>query len=184
MEQQPIDEQDTTGIPRTKVFVLLDGTFVVRWSENRVQELETGQYRNFEKRDFGAPITDYELGQLRQAGIVDAFDREEVVLCPLPERGDYSYKSLWERSRTRSYYLNTTLPGSFLQDIVGLLENLTLSGNFQARIRDDFVVLWAHKGLSFQKFDDVEKARQMLISRAPEAFQNTVVAFIETTRRD
>jgi len=188
MEEQPLpinqDEQETSAIPRSKVFVLLDGTFVVRWSENRVQELETGQYRGFEKRDFGAPITDYELNQLKQAGIVESFDRDEVVFSPLSERGDYSHKSLWERSRTRSYYLNTTLPGSFLQDIVNLLDNLGLNTSFQARVRDDFVVLWAHKGLSFQKFDDVEKARQMLISRASEAFQNTVVAFIETTRRD
>jgi len=184
MEYKPIDDHEPIPIPRSKVFVLLDGTFVVRWSENRVQELESGQYRSFEKRDFGAPITDYELNQLRQAGIVESFDREDVVLCPTPERDDYSHKSLWERSRTRSYYLNTTLPGSFLQDITDLLDNLGLSMSFLARVRDDFVVLWAHKGLSFQKFDDVEKARQMLISRAPEAFSNTVVAFIETTRRD
>lgn len=177
-------EAEQAPIPRSQIFVLLDGTFVVRWSEKRVQELESGQYRFFEKRDFGAPITDYELNQLKQAGMVEDFDREKVWLCPLPERQESAHIGPWERLRSRSYYLNTTLPASFLPDISNLLEELELEDEFQARVRDDFVVLWGSKGISFQKFDDVEKARQTLIARSSEAFQNTVVAFIETTRRD
>lgn len=176
------ENDELTVIPRARLFVLLDGTFVVRWSENRVQELESGQYRNYTRRDFGAPITDYELSQLKVAGIVASYDREMVHLHPLPERSELS--DTWEQKRVRSYYLNTTLPGTLLQDVIDLLEDLELAGSFQARVRDDFVVLWASKGLSFPKFDDVEKARHLLASAAPEAFENTVVAFIETTRRD
>ncbi|GAB4509824.1 MAG: hypothetical protein OHK0046_05510 [Anaerolineae bacterium] len=175
-------DDQLTIIPRSRLFVLLDGAFVVRWSENRVQELETGHYRIYNRRDFGAPITDYELGQLKIAGIVASYDKEFVHLHPLPERAELL--DSWEQSRVRSYYLNTTLPGTLLQDVVRLLENLSLAENFQARVRDDFVVLWGSKGISFPKFDDVEKARHLLASAAPEAFENTVVAFIETTRRD
>lgn len=184
MEQESYDLDEQYTIPRHRLFVLLDGTFAVRWSENRIQELESGHYRTYEKRDFGAPITDYELNQLKGAGLVEDFTKEAVILRPLPERPPQDELTLWEQNRVRSYYLNTTLPGSHLQDVADLLEDLHLSDQFQARVRDDFVVLWAHKGLSFPKFDDAERARHHLATAAPEAFENTVVAFIETTRRD
>lgn len=177
-------EDEPTSIPRSRVFILLDGTFVVRWSENQVQELETGHYRIYEKREFGAPITDYELNQLKMAGIVHYYDREIVELNPQPERIEQAHLPEWEQSRVRSYYLNTTLPGTLLQDVVDLLDDMELTEAYQARIRDDFVVLWGSKGISFHKFDDVEKARFHLAAAAPEAFGNTVVAFIETTKRD
>lgn len=174
---------DNDAVPRSRVFVLLDGTFVVRWSDNRVQELETGQYRSYEKRDFGAPITDYELNQLRIAGLVEAYNKDFVWLCPLPERRIQDGLTDWERNRTRSYYLNTILPGSELATVNDQLDKLHLSNQFMARIRDDFVVLWASKGMSFYKFDDAEKARILLISEAPDMFKQTVVSFVETTRR-
>jgi len=90
----------------------------------------------------------------------------------------------WEGNRQRSYYLNTTLTGSYAQDVEQVLQELNLADQFQVRVRDDFVVLWGRQGISFQKFDDVERARQMLVTKSPDAFQNAVVAFIETTRRD
>lgn len=180
------DENESYDVvQRSRVFVLIDGTFVVRWSENRVQELQTGYYRSYNRReDFGAPITDYELNQLKAAGLVDDFDREWVRLSMASEqRLDVDDKTAWEKSRSRSYYLNTTLPGILLQDVADLLEDLGLADRFQPRVRDDFVVLWGSKGVSFHKFDDVEKARNLLASRSPEAFENTVVAFVETDRR-
>lgn len=183
MEFESYDETQDATIPRSRVFVLLDGTFVVRWSENRIQELESGHYRHYEKRDFGAPITDYELNQLKAAGIVEDYNKETVWLKPLPERGDLDWLTGWERNRTRSYYLHTTLPASLLKDVVDLLRDLDFLENFQARVRDDFIVIWGSGGIAFHKFDEAEKARQTLVSSAPEAFLNTVVAFIETSRR-
>lgn len=184
VDENIIDEFEDAVIPRSRVFVLLDGTFVVRWSENRVQELESGHYRVFEKRDFGAPITDYELNQLKNAGLVERYDKEVVWLTSLPDRDAFSTLSTWEQQRIRSYYVNTTLPGSVLHDVEDLLEEIGLADTFTARLRDDFVVLWGAKGLSFHKFDDAEKARVLLVERAPDAFTYAVVAFIETTRRD
>ncbi|RMG76142.1 MAG: hypothetical protein D6711_04545 [Chloroflexi bacterium] len=175
--------EDHDAVPRSRVFVLLDGTFVVRWSDNRVQELETGHYRIYQKRDFGASITDYELHQLQVAGLVEAYDKDYVWLCPLPERRLLDGLTEWERNRTRSYYLNTVLPGSHLKAVNNCLNDLQLADEFMARIRDDFVVLWASKGMAFYKFDDAEKARHLLIAKAPDMFQKTVVAFVETTRR-
>lgn len=179
------EREDYELVQRSRVFVLIDGTFVVRWSENRVQELQSGHYRSYNRReDFGAPITDYELNQLKAAGLVDEFDRDWVRLSLITEQQvDFDDKTAWEKSRNRSYYLNTTLPGALLQDVADLLEDLGLADSFQPRVRDDFVVLWGSRGTSFHKFDDVEKARNLLATRSPEAFENTVVAFIETDRR-
>ena len=182
MDYDTYDDRETI-VPRSSLFVLLDGTFVVRWSQNRVQELESGTYRAYDEQDFGTAITDYELNQLKDVGLVEHYDDDKVWLCPLPERSDFNWVASWEQKRSRSYYLNTTLPGSQLQDIMDLIDDLGFSDRFQARVRDDFVVMWGSKGLSFQKFDDVEKARQLLVSKASDAFENTVVAFIETTRR-
>ncbi|MDX1992974.1 MAG: hypothetical protein SF029_11315 [bacterium] len=184
MEENSTEELENAIIPRSRLFVLLDGTFAVRWSENRVQELESGHYRTFEKRDFGAFITDYELNQLKNAGLVRSYDRETVWLQPLPDRASLSMLSSWEKRRVRSYYVNTTLPGSVLRDVQDLLEEIGLADTFTARVRDDFVVLWGTKGISFHKFDDAEKARVMLAERAPDAFGHAVVAFVETTRKE
>jgi hypothetical protein len=58
-----------------------------------------------------------------------------------------------------------------------------LFDNFYARVRDDFVMLWGNRGVSFRKFDEAEKARFLLINKAPEVFGGVVVAFIETTKK-
>lgn len=179
-----LSDDESSAIPRDSLFVLVDGTFVVQWSEGRVQELVEGRYRVYEQEDFGAPITDYELQQLLKAGLIEHFTEDQVTLCPLPERDDGGgWLTTWELNRTRSYYLNTTLPATFLDDVNATLDNLGLADGFAARVRDNFVVLWGNKGISFQKFDDAEKARVLLSSKAPDTFANTVVAFVETTRR-
>lgn len=169
-------------VPRSRLFVLLDGTFVVRWTENDIQELQTGQYRVYDGDDYGAPITDYELNQLKNAGIVEKYDKDVVWLRIMPEHSQSAHMANWEHARVRSYYLNTTLPGALVSDVEKLLEDLGLSVMFQPRVRDDFVVLWATKGTAFAKFDDAEKARHLLTSKSPEAFMNTVIAFVETTQ--
>lgn len=176
-------EIEDTTLPRSRVFVLIDGTFVVRWSESRVQELESGLYRSYEKRDFGASITDYELRQLQDAGLVEFFDADTVSLTPLPERRSDHQISAWEANRTRSYYLNTTLPADELSSVKRRLEELGLQTQFEARVRQGFVVLWEWQGRSFRKFDDVEKARTLLASTAPQLFGSTVIAFVETTKK-
>jgi len=176
------EELENAAIARSRLRVLFDGTFVVHWGDNDIQELETGRYRVFEDDDTGGSVSDYELNQLKTAGLVERYDEENVWLCELPERSELSKLATWEMRRVRSFYLNTTLPGSMLKDVETLLEELGLSEMFLPRLRDDFVVLWRAQGRAFSKIDDAEKARYLLTSKAPEAFINTVIAFIETDR--
>jgi hypothetical protein len=71
-----------------------------------------------------------------------------------------------------------------LDDVRELLEDLGLDDLFHPRVRDDFVILLGDKGISYPRFEDAEKARYLLTSRAPEAFLNTVIAFVETSKRN
>ncbi|HEX2621912.1 MAG TPA: hypothetical protein VHL11_17265 [Phototrophicaceae bacterium] len=176
-------DENSDSVPRSRVFVLLDGTFVVKWSEHRVQNLLTGLYRNFERRDFGAPITDFELNQLKQSGVIERYDREHVWLSPSPERSRY-YQMNAQQQRIRSYYLNTTLDGTRIPEIESCLMRLGVDDELDTRVRDDFVVIWGTHGRGFSNFDAAEEVRQFLISQLPDIFSSTVVAFIETTRRD
>lgn len=175
------EEQAQNAVSRSHVFVLLDGTFVVHWQPNRVQELQTGRYRPYEKRDYGAPITDYELNQLMATGIVEAYDDEQVTLCMLPEHFEVQYLTIWEQNRVRSFYLHTTLPRDKFDEVDAELDALGVSDDYLPRVRDSFVVLWRSKGLAFQSFDEAEKARTLLASRAPQMFGQTIVAFVETS---
>jgi hypothetical protein len=176
-----MDDQNEP-IVRTRMFVLLDGVFVVKWDDTMVQELLTGKYRKFDRREFGAYITDYELNQLRQAGVVQRFDREQVWLSPAMERSRYYQSQV--QTRVRAYYLNTTFGAVQRDSIEDSILELGLDDVLDVRLRDDFVVIFAENGRAFGSFDEAENARQQLVETLPAVFGETVVAFVETTRRD
>jgi hypothetical protein len=179
-----LTQDDESVIPRDQLRVLLDGTFAVFWGDNDIQDLETGQYRILEAGTRASPVTDYELKQLKSVGLVRKFDDLNISLAQMPERNEFASLAAWETTRVRSFYLNTTLPGLMLDDVRELLEDLGLDDLFHPRVRDDFVILLGDKGISYPRFEDAEKARYLLTSRAPEAFLNTVIAFVETSKRN
>lgn len=167
-----MDAQSAIVVPRDKIFVLRDGTFVVQWEANQVQNLVNGKYLSFDDSQYGYAITDYELGQLKNIGVVAQYDVEQVFLSPHKDLGA-------QKQYKRSYYLNTTLPKTRLSQVEAALIEVHLDGNFSLRIRDDFVVLWARNGLAFTHFEDAEKARDMLVNLLPNLLDRTVVAFVE-----
>jgi len=169
-------------IIRSRVFVLIDGVFVVRWDQTSVQELLTGKYRRYERREFGAPITDFELNQLKQVGIVERFDKDSVWLSPTPQRSKYYQDQT--QTRLRAYYLHTTFERSRLSEVEAALDDLGLREVLLARLRDDFVIVLGENGRAFHTFDEAEAVRQELAFNIPQVFNETVVAFVETQRRD
>src|SRR6187551_2881135 len=111
-------EQDRIPVPRARIFVLRDGTFVVQWEENRVQALLSGRYHAYSDDQFGTSINDYELHQLKNSGVVDDYDEELVYLAP----------SISANASTpnRSFYLNTTLHKSQMESVRVALEQQNL----------------------------------------------------------
>lgn len=163
--------QDSISIPRKRVFVLVDGTFVVQWEENRVQELLTGRYRAFDMHLFGNEIADFELNQLVRTGVVENYDEELVALSSL--------SNIMPETPSRVYYLNTTLARDELDKVESALKQIGLDIKLTSRLRQDFVVIWKKDGVAFYRFDDAERNREHLMLKAPELFGNTVVAFVE-----
>lgn len=164
-------EPNTIPVPRSRVFVLNDGAFVVQWELNRVQDLLTGKYRVFGDEEAGNPISDYELSQLKNKGVITRYSHELVYLCPTPD--------IIVQSSSRSYYLNTALSKSHRNEVEQQLQAIELLSRFSVRVQEKFVIIRGPNGMPFPAFDDAEKARELLVSRAPDFFKNTVVAFVE-----
>jgi len=166
-------DNESIPIPRSRVFVLNDGTFVVQWEEKRVQILLSGKYLAYQDDDFGNPITNWELNQLKQAGIVESYDDELIHLSPLP--------SLVAKNGSRMYYLNTVQVAEHQNDVLDVLAKSTMPDLFTVRIKQNFVIVRGQNGAAFASFDDAERARELLVSIDSELFQQTVVAFVEIT---
>jgi CheY-like chemotaxis protein len=173
------------AIVRHQVFMLADGTYVVQWDDKRVQELLTGEYREYDhQRDFGHAITDHELKQLKVGGRVEHYTRQYVWLNSLPERGRFANRRVLDRGyRVRVYYLNTTLPESQLSAINRLIFNLNLEEHFQAVKRSGLVVVMRSGEHAFPSLEDAEEAQQLLTELAPDLFTGLEVAFTEIDPR-
>ena len=166
-----MSKQESISIPRSRIFVLDDSTFVVQWEENRVQELLNGRYRPYDESQFGNAITDFELNQLVRATVVEHYDDELVSLSSL--------SNIMPEAPSRVYYLNTTLSSESLKPVQDALQTLGLADELTARLRYDFVVIWKKDGAAFYRFDDAERNRENLILNSPDLFGDTVVSFVE-----
>lgn len=169
-----------SAVARHQIFTLADGSFVVRWDENQVQELMTGSYRIFDpSKDYGHAITDYELRQLKAAGCVEHFTRHFVWLYALPERGRLRARTMGN-DRQRAYYLSTALSQTHLGQVERFLQQMQLDSDFFARVREGFVVILGKNGGPFRDVRDAEIALKKLQNKAPNLFQGLSIAFIET----
>jgi hypothetical protein len=143
----------------------------VQWEENLVQVLLTGRYLQYNDEEFGNPITNWELNQLKQAGLIAHYDDDFVHL---QQQTDASTPS-----DQRSYYLNTTLPRDQVKRVEEALASTHLNERFSVRMHERYIIIRAENGIAFDSFDAAENAREMLLTYAPEVFAETVVAFVE-----
>jgi CheY-like chemotaxis protein len=175
-----------SAVPRHFVFIMADGAFVVQLSEHRVQDLLSGQYLPLTDRDFGHTITDFELNQLKNAGLVEDFNRNYVWLYRLPEPHQYDSKvKTQERihNRVRTYYINTMLPKSQLDIVQALLTAVGLAEDVTPQSHGDQVVIAGRNGIAFSQLQDAEDIQKQLVAKAQNLFKNSAVAFTETTLR-
>lgn len=161
---------DSIFVPRNRLFVLKDGRFVIHWEKNRVQDLLSGRYLPFTEEDFGNAITDYELNQLQNSGIVARYDADNIYLQPEVRQF---------HGAGRTYYLNTTLHKSNVDDVTTALASNQHTSNFSVRVQGIFVIIRGPSGMAFRSFDQAERTREILIENLPDLLGNTVVAFVE-----
>ena len=165
------NDQETIPVPRTRIFILDDGTFVVQWEENRVQGLTNGRYYAYQPKRYGSAITDWELNQLSNSGVVDHYDEELVYLSPLP--------TIAAQIPTRSFYLNTTLHKSKMTDVEGFLKENELDDTYSVRVQGIFTIVRGRSGKPFKTFEEAERARESLLEQGPTLLADMVVAFVE-----
>ena len=77
----------TSGTPvaRGLVFMLQTGEIVVDWGDGRVQDIQTGDFLEFQESDYGGALTDSDLDRLKELGRVVSYTNQLVYLRPLPE---------------------------------------------------------------------------------------------------
>ncbi len=176
---------DGSPIARHLIFTLQDGSFVVQWDQNRVQDLLSGRLVPFEDKDYGHAITDFELDQLRDAGRLSHYDRSFIWLHALPEGDRFAHFQVRQETsgRVRYFYLNTTLPKEYLDMVHRRLEELGLQESYTAREEGGLVAIMNQDGHPFTRLADVEGAQNMLRRAAPQLLQDAAVAFVEFNTR-
>lgn len=174
-------KRNGSAVPRHLIFVLDDGVAVVQWSEHRVQEILSGKYRTIRDFDFGRPITDLELRQLKDGGSVEAYNRTYVWLFALPE----SQRFVPERrtlkrvhDRVRGYYLNTTLPAAALAQVQAALTGAGLAQRYHAVERAELVAV-VSVDAPLLHLKHAEQVLEQLQASAPELFGQSVIAFVD-----
>jgi CheY-like chemotaxis protein len=176
---------DGAPVARHLVFILQDGAFVVQWDNQHTQDILTGKIHPFNDKEYGHAITDYELEQLREAGRVAHYDRAYIWLHALPEGERFSRFNVREETagRQRYFYLNTTLPGDFLQTVQQRLHELDLSKRYTAREQNEIVAIMNKDGHPFTRLAEVETAQNILRRAAPQLLKDAAVAFVEYNQR-
>lgn len=148
-----------TTIPRSSIFTLEDGTWVVQRGVDHVQELLTHKERIFSSMDVSFEITDEELGMLREQGIIVQYDeffvwlKRELVETALLEMplGISTY-----------YYVQTGLDSQDYETVRARLEMTGLSDRYEVAERFGAIVLMGRYEEPFSNFQEVEDAQILL----------------------
>lgn len=168
-----------SAVARHQVFVLSDGEVVVQWTETTVQEVLSGRYRSYSQTDFGHPISDYELEQLKLAAQIEQFNRQFVWLYAMPESQRYDLHTFDGSPRQRAFYLNTTLPVDKLDSVRRMIATVGHGETFTAVVHEGMVAILGKDGLPFAQINDAETACKRLTELDPSLFSDSVVAFVE-----
>ncbi len=166
--------QGSLPVPRSRVFVTLDGLFVVQWEQNRVQDLLSGKYHPYSDERFGSAVTDWELNQLKSKSIVEQYDSDYVYLTLRP---DETVNPL----ANRSFYIYTHIEKSQQKWVEQQLADAGFEERFVVRVRDQYIAIRGQAGATFSDFMVAERERELLAQKLPDLFSEAAIAFVELT---
>ncbi len=177
-----IKAHNGAAVPRHQVFLLTDGSFVVQWTDASVQNLLTGQYRDYKPVDFGHRVMDDELERLKAGSVIEDFDQVYVWIYALPEQQRFGSLRTQQQTfqRARAYYVNTTLSADRLDDIQAQLKALNLAGEYCICEHEGLVAVLGHDAAPFNSLRDAEAAQRKLNQQFPTLLRDAVVAFTES----
>lgn len=148
-----------TTIPRSSIFSLEDGTWVVQRGVDRVQELLTGKEISFSSLDISFEITDPELDILQAQGLISQYDEAFVWLTN--ELADTSLSSAPLGSTTH-YFVRTDLDSHQLDTVRAQLESTGLSDRYDVAARFGKVVIMQLYEEPFPLLSHAEDAQTLL----------------------
>jgi len=161
-------------VPRHYVFVLQDGTQVVRVGSDRLRNILTGEQISYERSQYGHAITDGELQHLHNHGYVAAYSAQAVTLSITTE---HNLKVvLPTSSRIRAYYIATSVPGEQLQLVKS---HLPPELSVMPVVRDGLVALYGLDGQPFEHLQDAEHVLQRALQTASAVFSGAFVSVYE-----
>ena len=164
-------------IPRHYLFVLRDGSVVVQWVAQKVQEIHTGTFRPYSPADYSHPITDSDLDQLQAQGHVSHYTSRYIWLLPIdqpkqPGNGGNAH-------RIRAFYIMTTLPAKHLDAVASVLSHLPGLPETEVRVHDEKVAVNGLESNPFRTLQDAQEVLQALQQAAPGMFRGSFVAVFE-----
>jgi CheY-like chemotaxis protein len=161
-------------VPRHYVFVLQDGTQVVRVSTDHLQNIMTGEQTAYQRSQYGHSITDGELQHLHTLGYVVNYSVTSVTLR-IATGGDVKVTRR-ASNRIRAYYIATSVPGEQLGDVWSQLpSDLEAS----PAVRDGLVAIYGAEGYPFEHLQDAEDMLQKMSQVHPVLFEGAFVSVYE-----
>lgn len=157
-------------VPRQRVKVLADGTFIVQWEATNVQTLVDGRYIASVNESEASAITDYELRQLVQSNIIKDFNADYVFLS--------LDRSVAPQTTRRSFYLNCKRKRGDAVLVEDWLVSAGLNNHYAVRVQERFVIIRGKNGTAFSTYIEADRARQRLVNALPQ-LDGTLIAFVE-----
>lgn len=168
-------------VARYQVFVLTNGSFAVQWRDSVVQELLTGQYRDYEQStDFGYSVTDYELSQLQATGFIAQYDQNHVWFHTVPQNQNLPLWQAAKRVTLRAYYLSSLLPETEFGYLKSAIQNAGFADRFEIRARQGFIIVLGQQGAPFVTIEDAEAAQRKLYYHIPRIRELFAIGFVES----
>lgn len=147
------------AVPRNMVFTLEDGTWVVQWNIDRVQELLTGKERSFSSLDISYEISDMELDLLLVQGLIEQYDEFFVWL---PDEFAEPALAGHQLGLTTYYYVKTTLDINQMGTVRQKLEDTGLSDRYEVAERFGKVAILSRYEEPFIRLSYAEDAQTLL----------------------
>ncbi len=152
-------DSHSIAVPRNMVFTLEDGTWVVQWNIDHVQELLTSKERSFSSLDISYEISDMELDLLLVQGLIEQYDDSFVWL---PDEFAEPALAGHQLGLTTYYYVKTPLDIDKIGAVRQKLDDSGLSDRYEVAERFGKVAILSRYEEPFIRLSHAEDAQTLL----------------------
>jgi hypothetical protein len=168
-------------VPRHQLLLLEDGNPAVMWTDDRIQELQSGAFRApGDTAPRSRPLLDDELRELASLGIIEDFDARYVWLTAMHQARqsaeDAEARTLAEHAARRVFFVYTTMTEDAAEDVRARLQNSPLRHDVEVVPLNGLTAVVGRAGKPFDTLKEAEDVLQILL-RLGEQFADAAVVF-------